>query len=82
VFPVDDATLRYLWDWLAGRRDRSNALFVDSRGQRLSVRAMRQRLRYWSKRLGLGELTAYQLRLTCIARLRRSSASIPGRRKL
>src|SRR5438874_8323997 len=44
VFPVDDATLRHLWGWLACRRDRSKALFVNSQGRRLTVRAMRQRL--------------------------------------
>jgi integrase len=82
VFPVFDETLACLWDWLASRRDRSRALFVDSRGQRLSVRAMRQRLRYWSKRLGLGEVNAHRLRHTCAARLIHAGVPMPTLGKL
>jgi integrase len=79
VFPVNRVTLRYLWAWLARRRDHSRALFVDSRGRRLSVQAMRQRLTYWANRLGLDDLSAYQLRRSFNARI--ASVAVPVQRR-
>jgi integrase len=76
LFPVDDETLHSVWDWLSARpRNHSRALFVDSRGRRLSAQAIGRRLEYWSKPLGLPDLRSHRLRYTCVARLVRAGVS-------
>jgi site-specific recombinase XerC len=70
VVSVDTATVEAISKWLCerGAAD-SDALFVTPQQQRLTSQAIRQRLRHWSRKLGLKPLTSRHLRALLIARL-------------
>jgi len=61
-FFVDLATLREIHEYLRTRNDTSNALFISSRGKRISARAVDHMLRKWCRKLGLEVIHAHQLR--------------------
>lgn len=65
--PVGKKALTALQDWLTIRpaflKESCPAIFLSSRGQRLSQRAIQSRLAYWGKRLGLpAKLHPHKLR--------------------
>ena len=70
TFLVDAETCRCLGTLLSERgNDGIDALFVSSRRGRLSTRAIRQRLHFWCKRLGIDRFRVHQLRHTFATRL-------------
>jgi site-specific recombinase XerC len=69
-FLIDEATCRTLAGVLTERgRDGIEALFISSRGSRLSVRAIRERFHYWCKRLGIPRRRVHQLRHSFATRM-------------
>lgn len=76
TFLVEETTCEALAGLL---RDRGNdgieALFVSSRGGRLSVRAIRERFHHWCRRLGLPRFRVHQLRHTFATRMLNSGMS-------
>jgi integrase/recombinase XerC len=70
TFLIDEACCKFLSALLWRRRnDELSALFVSSRGTRLSTRAIRQRLHYWCNKLGLPRIRVHRLRHTYATRL-------------
>jgi integrase/recombinase XerC len=59
IVPIGTAAARALRAWLGARADWAQpgepALFITARGQRLSRRAIQQRVRHWAQRLGLDQ---------------------------
>jgi integrase/recombinase XerC len=69
-FLIDEATCRTLAGVITERgRDGIEALFISSRGSRLSVRAIRERFHYWCKRLGIPRRRVHQLRHSFATRM-------------
>ncbi len=80
IVPLGRAAVRALRAWLAVRpetADGGDALFVSRRGQRLSRRAIQQRVSYWGKRQGLNaRLYPHRLRHACASHLLESSGDL------
>lgn len=77
VFLVDLASVKLVASYLRSRgQDGIEALFVSSRGRRMSRRAIQERLHYWCGRLGLSRLRVHALRHFYATRL--ANAGIPG----
>jgi integrase/recombinase XerC len=77
TFLVEKTTCKALGELLRERgADGIEALFVSSRGGRLSVRAIRERFHYWCRRLDLPLLRVHQLRHTFATRM--ANAGMPS----
>ncbi|MCL5669968.1 MAG: tyrosine-type recombinase/integrase [Acidobacteria bacterium] len=77
VFLADLPTLEIVASYLLARgQDGADALFISGRGQRMSKRAIQERLHYWCGRLGLNRLRVHALRHAYATRL--ANAGIPG----
>ncbi|HEY1984243.1 MAG TPA: tyrosine-type recombinase/integrase [Terracidiphilus sp.] len=69
AFYVDDQTLRAYTRYLKTRKDNDPALFISSRNQRMSVRAIQERLGHWCKVVGFKHINVHRLRHTYATRL-------------
>lgn len=69
AFYVDDNALRVLIPYLKSRRDDNPALFISERKQRMSVRAMEERLAHWCKQFGFKHINVHRLRHSYATRL-------------
>lgn len=68
-FYVDHNTLRAYAVYLKSRTDKEPALFISERNQRMSVRAMQERLAHWCKQIGFRPINVHRLRHTYATRL-------------
>lgn len=68
-FYVDEVTLRIYTKYLKTRTDKEPALFVSGRNQRMSVRAIQERLAHWCKAIGFQHVNVHRLRHTYATRL-------------
>jgi site-specific recombinase XerD len=76
-FLVDLPTLKLVATYLLARGpDGIEALFISARHQRMSTRAIKERLHYWCQRLGIGRIHVHALRHVFATRL--ANAGIPG----
>lgn len=71
-FFIDEHAIEIYAEYLASRTDDSPALFLSERKQRMSVRAMQERLSSWCKKLGFSHLNVHRLRHTYATRLANS----------
>jgi integrase/recombinase XerC len=69
TFYVDRETLRLLSKFLLSRQDDLAPLFLSQRRQRMSVRAIQERLGYWCRRLNAPHINVHRLRHTFATRL-------------
>jgi len=69
AFFCDAEALDALCDYLATRKDNSEALFISERGQRMSKRAIQERVAYWCKHVGIEHLHPHQFRHCFATRL-------------
>ena len=69
TFYLDEATILIVADYLATRNDSCPALFLSERGDRISPRAIQERLDHWCKVLGLPHVNVHRLRHTFATRL-------------
>ena len=69
TFFVDPVTLELYAGYLQGRADDASALFLSQRKQRMSVRAIQDRVATWCKKLGLSHVRVHQLRHSFATRL-------------
>lgn len=77
VFLIDLSTLELVSRYLVSRgRDGIDALFISSRGKRMSKRAIEERLHHWCAQLGLSRLRVHALRHAFATRL--ANAGIPS----
>ena len=81
IVPVGTYACTALQAWLAERdllADHAEpAVFVSRRGQRLSTRSVQQRLRHWSRRLGMNQpVHPHMLRHSCASHLLESSGDL------
>lgn len=68
-FYVDASTLRIYATYLRTRKDKEPALFLSERGQRMSVRAIQERLAHWCEKIGFRHINVHRLRHTYATRL-------------
>lgn len=68
-FYVDGQTLRLYAKYLKTRIDKEPALFISGRNQRMSVRAIQERLEHWCKAIGFKRINVHRLRHTYATRL-------------
>lgn len=68
-FYVDHNTMRSFAPYLKSRTDNHPALFVSERNERMSVRAMQERLGHWCKQIGFRHINVHRLRHTYATRL-------------
>lgn len=68
-FYVDEATLLSWAAYLETRTDKDPALFISERVQRMSVRAIQERLAHWCKQIGFAHINVHRLRHTYASRL-------------
>lgn len=77
LFLVDLPTVELVSGYLVSRgRDGIDALFISSRGKRMSKRAIEERLHYWCAQLGVSRLRVHALRHAFATRL--ANAGIPS----
>ena len=77
AFVIDLPTVQVIAAYLRSRgQDGIDALFVSARHQRMSTRAIKERLHFWCKRLGLARLHVHALRHYFAGRL--ANARIPA----
>jgi site-specific recombinase XerD len=69
MFYIAGYALELLADYLAKRNDNVPALFLSERKQRMSVRAIQERLGFWCKKLGFSHINVHRLRHTYATRL-------------
>lgn len=68
-FFFDEETALLVSEYIVSRTDELPPLFVSERKQRMSVRAIQQRLQYWCKKLGLPHTNVHRLRHSYATRL-------------
>jgi site-specific recombinase XerD len=68
-FYVDETTLLAWAAYLQTRTDKDPALFISERVQRMSVRAIQERLAHWCKQIGFAHINVHRLRHTYATRL-------------
>lgn len=73
TFYVDADALDALCDYLSTRADECEALFISERGQRLSKRAIQERVAHWCKRAGIEHIHPHQFRHSYATRLANAS---------
>jgi site-specific recombinase XerD len=81
-FYVDSMTLGLLFTYLASRTDSNPALFISQRRQRMSIRAMEERLAHWCKAIGFSHINVHRLRHTYATRLANAHISSTVLREL
>ena len=68
-FYIDGQTVEALVAYLETRTDQHPALFISERKQRMSVRAMQERLDHWCKEVDFAHINVHRLRHTYATRL-------------
>jgi site-specific recombinase XerC len=68
-FFVDEEAAMLVSEYIVSRTDELAPLFISERKQRLSVRAIQQRLQYWCQKLGLPHTNVHRLRHSFATRL-------------
>ena len=77
IFLIDLPTLELVSSYLVSRgQDGIDALFISSRGKRMSKRTIEERLHHWCAQLGLSHLRVHALRHAFATRL--ANAGIPS----
>jgi site-specific recombinase XerD len=68
-FFFDEETAMLVSEYIVSRTDELPPLFISERKQRMSVRAIQQRLQYWCQKLGLPHTNVHRLRHSFATRL-------------
>lgn len=74
-FYVDHDTLRAYAAYIKSRTDSQPALFISERHQRMSIRAMQERLGHWCRQIGFRHINVHRLRHTYATRLANQNIS-------
>ena len=69
TFYVHENALRTVFQYEQARKDQDDALFISERMQRMSKRAMQERLAYWCAKAGVPHVRLHRLRHTFATRL-------------
>jgi len=79
--PDDDALVRSLGEWLEVRAmwsPESDRLFVTKPGRSLSTNAVRESMKVYAERAGIGHVSCHQMRHSCATELLANGASPIG----